>query len=478
MRLSVLSHQAGPVHAKDHVKVLYGHIVQQHVIATLQKGRIDRKHRQRPLLRHAGRHGHRVLLCDPHIKKAIGVLRRKMIQPGTGLHGRGDHSQIFILSGQVAHGLAKDRGKRTAARRQGRAVFLPEGANAVEPVRLPLRRWIAFSLYSLYMEQNRAVEFLCIEQQLGQLRHIVPVHRPHAGKAHILKHGIGQHRILDHLFDPMGEPVDSFAHRAVARQAAVRLLHPEILGLQPLPGQVAGHAAHILGDGHAVVIEDHNHGFSALPGIGQALKRQTAGHGAVADHGQHMIVLMVQRPGPGHAQSHRHRIGGMAGNKGVRPVLLGLREAGQSAELPQRHHLPAPASQDLVGIALVSHVKDQPVHIQVKHPVDGHCQFHYPETGGQMTTGVGNAFNDCFSQTVAKLFCLQIRQLIHMFRYHAVLPAFGLLSSVQNAIRLPTSPTAMPSMAPIATCSGVWPISSFSSSANRSGFTSFQFCMI
>ena len=95
--------------------------------------------------------------------------------------------------------------------------------------------------------------------------------------------------------------------------------------------------------GNAVVIEDNQHPFTAVSGIGEALIGQTAGERAVADEGDDMVVLPQQGPGPGHAQGHRHRVGGVAGDEGVVDALPGLGEAGEAPEAPQGLHGPVPA---------------------------------------------------------------------------------------------------------------------------------------
>ena len=68
MGLPVLSHQASAVNAKHYMQALNAHIVEQHVIPSLQEGRIDRQHRHRPLLGHPGGHCDSVPLCNPYIK--------------------------------------------------------------------------------------------------------------------------------------------------------------------------------------------------------------------------------------------------------------------------------------------------------------------------------------------------------------------------------------------------------------------------
>ena len=71
MGLAVSAHQTGPVHAKDHMKLLQSHIVDQHIVAPLQKGGVHGENRDHPLLGHAGSHGNAVTLRNAHIEKPL-----------------------------------------------------------------------------------------------------------------------------------------------------------------------------------------------------------------------------------------------------------------------------------------------------------------------------------------------------------------------------------------------------------------------
>ena len=70
-------------------------------------------------------------------------------------------------------------------------------------------------------------------------------------------------------------------------------------------------------------------------------------------------------------------------------VIRGLRAFREPADppaLPQTVHLRTAPSQNLVRIALVTHVPDQLVARRVKHRVDRHTQFHHTKAGAQMPT--------------------------------------------------------------------------------------------
>ena len=266
-----------------------------------------------------------------------------------------------------------------------------------------LSRCEVFSLYGPDMEQDRLLQVPGVAEDLRQLPQVVAVHRPQIGEAHILKQAAGEQALLHRFLQPVGHPVDLPPEPGGVHHLPVVLLEGEILGLQALAGQVLRHAAHVLGDGHAVVVEDDQQLAPALPRGGQALIGQSAGERSVSDESQHPVVLPQHVPGPGHPHRHRHRVGGVSGDECVMDALRWLGEAGDPAELPDGGHLLPPACEHLVWVALMAHVKDQPVPAGVEHPVDGHGELHYPQVGGQMPSGPGYVPDQLLPELAAQL---------------------------------------------------------------------------
>jgi hypothetical protein len=77
----------------------------------------------------------------------------------------------------------------------------------------------------------------------------------------------------------------------------------------------------------------------------------------------------------------------MGGAEGVVFAFRASGEAGKSALLAQRADAVAPARQDLVRIALVADIEDQPVVRRVEDAVDGDRQFDHAEPGAEMPAG-------------------------------------------------------------------------------------------
>lgn len=83
----------------------------------------------------------------------------------------------------------------------------------------------------------------------------------------------------------MCKAINLAANPGGIHNAAVVALEGQILGLEPLLGQMIGHCTHIGSDGHAVVIEDNQQLLPAIPCVGQALIGEPSGKRTIADEG-------------------------------------------------------------------------------------------------------------------------------------------------------------------------------------------------
>ena len=263
------------------------------------------------------------------------------------------------------------------------------------------------SLHGGHMQKDALPHLPGPAQLLFQLHHVVSVHRAHVIKPQIVKNRAGQGLVLD----PFLAPVQQLAYLGESLHHLVILpLEIQIGGIDPGAAEPAGHAAHVGVDGHAVVVEHHDHGLAALPQIAESLIAQSAGKGAVAHDGHHLIIHLLQRPRPGHAQRHGDGVGGVARHKGVAHALGGLGEACKASELTQGVELPGAAGEDLMHIALVAHVEENTIHRRVIDPVQRHSQFHGPQIGGQVPARGGDFVHQKFPQLHAELQKLLILQ--------------------------------------------------------------------
>ena len=156
MRRAVLSDEACAVEREDDVQVLQTDVVQDLVVSTLGKRRIEREHGLPARRRKACSKRRRMLLSDAHIEEARRILLAKRAQTRAVGHRRRDGDDIRVLFGGFQQSLAEDtRVRRLRARLlQRRAVGNVESADAVELVRRLLRRRIALSLARLHMNEQ------------------------------------------------------------------------------------------------------------------------------------------------------------------------------------------------------------------------------------------------------------------------------------------------------------------------------------
>jgi len=89
--------------------------------------------------------------------------------------------------------------------------------------------------------------------------------------------------------------------------------------------------------------------------------------------------------------------------EGVVEALGALGEAGKAAFLAQRADAVAPAGEDLVRIALMPDVEDQPVVRRVENLVDGNGQFDDAEPGAQMPAGLRYRIDHLVTHFAGKL---------------------------------------------------------------------------
>ena len=383
MRISVVADDTGAVNAKHKVQPLQRRVVDEHVIRTLQKARVDRSDRLEPLLYHAAGHRNGMPLGNADVIQALGMRLGKRLQPRSGQHGRrdGDDGRVFVrkLRKRLTEHVRKIR-----LRRRQCAGHRVERADTVVFFRRLLGIRDAPALLRHHVQQHRLTQVARPAQHFLQLRLIVPVDRSDVIKAHVVKHIVRQDKIFHMLLDVMQYPIKS---GRFSDSAAIKPLKMQIPRLDTLLRQKRCHAADVFVDRHAVVIEHDDHRLTALPGVRQPLVGQAACQRTVTDEGNDVIILPHERARPRHTQRNGDRRGGMACYECIVHTFVRLREAGDTAELPQRRKRFAPPGQELVHIALVSDVEYEPVALGIVDTVDCDRKLHRAEVRGEMPAG-------------------------------------------------------------------------------------------
>ena len=249
------------------------------------------------------------------------------------------------------------------------------------------RRAVAFALFCLHMDQDRAVDLGSLPQDRDQRPDIVAVHGAQIGNAHVFEQHAGDHQLLDGVLGPGDLFHHAAAHHGDPVQGLLGVLLESVVAFgRPQLGQVGMDASHVAGDGHVVVVQNNDKVGLPVSGVVEGLVGHAACQGSVADDGNDLIVLSQKVSGLDKAQACRHGGGAVAGIEGVVFRLPSLGKAADAAVLAQIVKAALASAQDLVGIGLVSHVPDQLVFGKVEDPVHGDGQLDYPQVGGQMAS--------------------------------------------------------------------------------------------
>ena len=135
----------------------------------------------------------------------------------------------------------------------------------------------------------------------------------------------------------MADVIELSAHRAVPQQLAVTLLEFIVARLRPQTGQMAADRAHVGCDGHAVVIQNDDHGLAGGSGIIQPLKAETAAQRTVTDQGDHVVVFMAHGACFRHAQRQDDCFKRLTA--GQKRLIQAVRVAhADRTHLPRAHH--------------------------------------------------------------------------------------------------------------------------------------------
>ncbi|GAA3294298.1 hypothetical protein GCM10020295_18450 [Streptomyces cinereospinus] len=158
-------------------------------------------------------------------------------------------------------------------------------------------------------------------------------------------------------------------------------------------GEVVGETADGGGVGALVVVDDDDQG--AVLGVGDVVQRlpgHAAGEGAVADHGDHVVVAFQQLVGLRQAVGPAEDRGGVAVLDDV--VLgLGLRGVAGQAALHLQPGEVLPAGEQLVHVGLVPGVPEHLVLRRFEHAVQGDGQLDHAEVGAQVAAGLGDGLD-------------------------------------------------------------------------------------
>mmetsp|Transcript_7885 Transcript_7885/g.11645 ORF Transcript_7885/g.11645 Transcript_7885/m.11645 type:complete len:333 (-) Transcript_7885:788-1786(-) len=208
VRGPIISNQTSTVHDNAHRQVLYGNIVHNGIIATLQEGTVDAAERFEPFASHTGSHGDGVLLGNADIKCTLGEATTENIQTSSTRHGSSYGDYGSVLSGLINERVGKDAGE---ARGDGRLRRFElhtssevEFTDSVHLIRGSQGGRVAMSLLCFDVKENR-LRTVRITQRLEnahEVLHIVTIYGTHVVETKFLKQCTTRNQTTRILINP------------------------------------------------------------------------------------------------------------------------------------------------------------------------------------------------------------------------------------------------------------------------------------
>ncbi len=396
------------------MQLLDADVVQDLVVAALEKGRVDRHDRNPALGRHAGGEGDRVLLGDADVVGAVRQLARQLVDAGAAAHRRGDADDLGVFLGQPDQRL----GEHVGVARDRPLFLLPlagedvERRHAVILDRLFFRRRVALALAGNHVDQRRVLDLLDVVESLDHLGQVVAVDRPDVLEAQRLEEKARRHQAEEGFLQLARDVVEIFSDLGErAHEHAQVVLQPdrEIGGQLLAQKRREGADARI--DEDLVVVQDHDQVFAQMAGLVEAFESEARAHAAVADHRHHLVVLAAERFRRDHAEGGGDRSPRVARAEDVVFALVAAQKAAEAAELPDGRELLAPAAEELVRVRLVAGVPDDAVARRVEGVVQRQRQLHRAEGRGQMAADFGDDGDNLVADLLGELGQLLHREL-------------------------------------------------------------------
>ena len=400
MGRSVAADDAGAVDREHHREVLQHHVVNDLVVGALEKRRVDPDDGLQPLAGKARGEGHAVLLGDRDVEVAIGIELLEPFHPRALAHRGGDRDEPLVPLRHVAEPVAEDLGIRRR-RRRCRIGHDPDrrierGSDAVILHRIGLRGGVALALAGDDVQQLRAAKPLEVRQVGEEGAQIVPVDGSDVVEAELLEERAGDDQALDVLLGPARHLVN---RRHPAEDFPAALLDRRVEAAREELREPVRERPDIRRDRHLVVVEHDEQIGADPPGVIQRLERHAAGETSVADDRDDLAVAAGELRRDRHARRSTDGSPRVADPERVAGTLVALRKRREPSPPAHRVHPVAPAGEDLVRVALVPHVPDDPVMGRVVEIVERDGELDRAETGREMPAVPG----DGLDQIPAKL---------------------------------------------------------------------------
>ena len=278
--------------------------------------------------------------------------------------------------------------------------------------RVALGRRVPLALFRDHVHQDRLLELLPdVAEGLDEVFQLVAGDRADVAEAEFLEEQARHDERLDRLLDALGHFGRLLADAGERAQELDELVaHPrrQVSGEHAV--QIRGERPDVRGDRHLVVVEHDDQVLLEVPDVIERLEGLAGGHRAVADDRDDLVILpegVARRRQPGRRRDARAAV------PRAEDVVATLRAAGEPrdpAGLPQRAETLEAAGQQLVGVALVADVPDDPVARRREDRLERDGQLDDPEAGRQVPAGAGNRGDDDFANLGREPLLLLVRE--------------------------------------------------------------------
>ena len=230
---------------------------------------------------------------------------------------------------------------------------------------------------------------------------VVPIDRADIVKPELFEQGAAHGQATGKFICPAGRDMERFGQ--FARYPLGEVAQLEKRAGRNDPCQIGRKPAHRRRNRHVVVVEDHDQPVPGRRSVVHRLIGHARAHRAVTDHRDALARLARQLVGDREAQRRRNRGRAVRRAEGIIFALGALGEAGKTASCAQSPNPVPPPGQNLVRIALMPDIPDQPVFGRVENIMDGRRQLHDAQTCSQMATSIRNSANRLSAQFVCQL---------------------------------------------------------------------------
>ena len=347
-----------------------------------------------------------MLFGDTAVEEPCGESHGEMIKAGTLCHCCRYGNDLGVLLGYLLKSTGKSR-CIAALSVFGNTCLQVERTYTVVIGRVILRRGISLALLGYNMQEHRILDVLDGIKCFYKVSSIVAVYRTVVIEAQVFEHrrllAVEQEpeEILDgkdYLDDAAAEPSE------LTKEAFCGAFRGDVSGRYSELGQILGQTADISVDAHLVVVQDNEHPGLAVTKVIDGFVCQTAGKRSVTDHCDDIVIILVEVSGSCHADGGRDRSGAVTGIERIVIRLVDARETRHTALLAKCIELVESTGKKLIGIGLVTDVKNDLVLCIIEYGQQGDSQFDHAEITREMSAIGRYSLKDLVTQFSAELF--------------------------------------------------------------------------